>query len=146
MPTVRSVRIEISEFVATMEFTPESTVPNTFDDFNDFNTQSPRSWNNRPVFARIQTVDDSSFLVFEDEISGESDSDQEDLDRITDIGLREQVFITLSRCIRSEKDCTDKITEVMIPNAKKLQPRNSEPFPSGKSPKCGAAEIHRNGK
>ena len=86
---------------------------------------SLQEWNNDrelrrtisgPISAKIRTMNNSSFLVFS-EANHEEDSDEEDLDRYTDVGLREQLFITLSRAIRSTQNTETKITESAIPDS-----------------------------
>lgn len=86
---------------------------------------SMQEWNNDrelrrtisgPISAKIKTMNNSSFLVFS-EANHEEDSDEEDLDRYTDVGLREQLFITLSRAIRSTQNTDTKITESAIPDS-----------------------------
>ena len=71
-----------------------------------------------PISAQIQTMNNSSFLVFNDDIVDE-DSDQEDFERYQDVGLREQLFITLSRAIKQSEqhDHINKITETSVPDS-----------------------------
>lgn len=58
-----------------------------------------------------------SYLVFDENINNEArDSDDEDLDRFTDIGLREQLFVTLTRAIRQANEQNTKLTENVLPN------------------------------
>ena len=71
-----------------------------------------------PVSAKIETRDDASFLVFSDKVV-EEDSDEEDMDRYADTGLREQIYILLCRVIRMEQNAEShsKITESAIPDS-----------------------------
>eukprot|EP01083_Nonionella_stella_P056629 148997_1 len=81
-------------------------------------------------------MNNSSFLVLDDSIV-EEDSDEEDLDRYTDVGLREQLFITLSRAIRSTQNTETKITESAIPDSikNKRGPQRRKLNPSQSSTK-----------
>ena len=71
-----------------------------------------------PVSAKIETLNDASFLVFSDKVV-EEDSDEEDMDRYADTGLREQIYILLCRVIRMEQNAEShsKITESAVPDS-----------------------------